>query len=193
MGKELIIEKILGDAREKASEIVAAAEQKAKAIVDNAQKEANNYSAEEIKKAEDLVPEQKRRKLSVADLEVKKIMLKAKQDVLEKVFNGALEDIKALPKAEYLAFIKDMLSFAEDGDTVTVSELDKSIVTAAFIKETATKMGIRLTLSSEYGSFKGGIILSNSGCSKNMTLELELASLKEDKEAKIAKMIFEEK
>ncbi len=89
--------------------------------------------------------------------------------------------------------IEGMLENADDGDTVTISESDKEVITQAFIKKVADKKGIRLALNKEYGDFCGGVILTNKGCSKNMTLELELASVRENREAKIAKMIFEEK
>ncbi len=189
----MIIEKIIGDAHNKASDIIATAQSKAKDLIDNAATEREKYKATEIKKAETLAPEIIRRGLSVAELEVKKIILKAKQDVLERVFETALEEIKSLPKESYLELIEGMLQYAEDNDTVIISESDKGLVTAAFVKKVADKRGISLTLSKEYGDFRGGIILTNKGCSKNMTLELELASLRENKEARIAKMIFEEK
>ncbi|NCA66831.1 MAG: hypothetical protein EOM87_02060 [Clostridia bacterium] len=194
MSKELIIEKILADAEIKAAEIVQGAQKNAGCIIADVTSETQESSAKAIADAEALAPEQMRRKLSVAELEAKKILLKAKQEVLEKVFESAQDDIRALPKEKYLAFIKDMLTAnAEDGDIVIISEIDKALITKAFVAEVAQAMGIKLQLSNECGTFKGGIILSSRCCNKNMTLELELATLREEKEAKIARMIFEEK
>lgn len=193
MSKESIIEKIIGDAHKKASDIIALAEQKAKAVADTANEEAQAYKTAELKKAEDFAILSIQRRISVAELEVKKILLKAKQDVLEKVFEDVFSTIKEMPNEEYLLLIKGMLEYAEDGDEVIISELDKKRITSSFIKKIADERGISLTLSKEYGDFQKGLILSNRQCNKNMSLELELASLRENREAKIAKMIFEEK
>ncbi len=194
MSKELIIEKILSDARSKAAEIIKSAESKADKIVGDANAEVEQGTLRAVTDAEALVPELLRRKLSVAELESKKILLRAKQNVLEEVFKGALEDIRALPREKYLEYIESMLlANAEDGDTVIIAEADKAMVTKAFVEKAAEKKGIKLQLAKEYGNFAGGLILSSRCCSKNMSLELELASLREDKEAKIARMIFEEK
>lgn len=193
MSKELIIEKILSDAQQKASEIIATAEQKAEKLVKDAETEAAQTMQRAVSEAKNLVPELLRRKLSVAELEVKKIRLKAKQDVLENVFEQAMQAIRALPKQEYLAFIENMLIAAsEDGDIVIVAEADKADVTQAFIDKIAAKKGIKLSIGKAYGSFAGGLMLESKSCTKNMTLELELASLREEREAKIARMIFEE-
>lgn len=193
MSKELIIEKILSDAAQKASEITDAAQERAAKLTQDAEREGEQSRLFAVADAKRLVPELLRRKLSVAELEVKKLRLKAKQDVLEQVFAKAVEAIRALPKAQYLSYIESMLlSTAEDGDRVIAAQADKVVVTKAFIAKTAEKKGIRLDLSPDYGSFAGGIMLECRNCTKNMTLELELASLREEREAKIARMIFED-
>lgn len=192
MSKELIIEKILSDAKAKADEIIASAKQKADKILKDAKAGLDNDYEKSVQEAKALVPELLRRKLSVAELESKKILLNSKQKVLEKVFAGAVEDIRALSNEKYLEYIEKMLlANAEDGDEVIVAESDKKIVTRDFIEKVAKQKGIKLKLKSEYGSFIGGLILVSRCCSKNMTLELELALLREEKEAKIARMIFQ--
>ena len=77
-----------------------------------------------------------------------------------------------------------MLESAQDGDVITISEREKGIVTEASIKELATKKKIKLTLNKELGDFDGGIILSNNGIDKNMTLEVEIASIRDEYEAR---------
>ncbi len=49
---------------------------------------------------------------------------------------------------------------------------------------------ISLTLSDKLGDFDGGVILSENGVDKNFTFEIEVALLKEQTEANVAKEIF---
>ena len=86
-----------------------------------------------------------------------------------------------------------MKKFAEDGEVVIISEVDKGRVTQKFIDDTAKKLGIKLTLSKELGSFHGGVILSGKNSDKNLSFDMELMSIKEECETQIADMLFEEK
>ena len=54
----------------------------------------------------------------------------------------------------------------------------------------AKEKGISLTLSDKLGDFDGGVILSENGVDKNFTFEIEVALLKEQTEANVAKEIF---
>ena len=127
---------------------------------------------------------------TVAQLDSRKLVLVAKAKVIDEVFATALEKARNLPKEKYKKLIFGMLESAQDGDVITISEREKGIVTEASIKELATKKKIKLTLNKELGDFDGGIILSNNGIDKNMTLEVEIASIRDEYEAKVAKELF---
>lgn len=83
-----------------------------------------------------------------------------------------------------------MLQNAKDGDVVTISKREKDIVTTELLAQFAKEKGISLTLSDKLGDFDGGVILSENGVDKNFTFEIEVALLKEQTEANVAKEIF---
>lgn len=83
-----------------------------------------------------------------------------------------------------------MLQNAKDGDVVTISQREKDIVTTESLAQFAKDKGISLTLSDKLGDFDGGVILSENGVDKNFTFEIEVALLKEQTEANVAKEIF---
>ena len=83
-----------------------------------------------------------------------------------------------------------MKKYAEDGDTVIISEIDKTRITQKFIDDMAKKLGIKLTLAKEYGTFNGGVILAGKNSDKNFSFDMELMSIKEECETQIADMLF---
>ena len=82
-----------------------------------------------------------------------------------------------------------MLDVAEDGDVITLGKRQRDCLNAYDIAEFSVRKGIRLTLSEIYGDFDG-MILSGHGVDKNLTFEVEIASLREELETQIAKELF---
>lgn len=193
-GKDAIIDKILFDAKAQSENIINEAKDKAKDIISKAKSQVKAYSEEEIKRAESMLDDIEKRKVTVANLEVRKILLSAKQNVINETFNNSLEKIVNLNKSEYLKIIKGMLrAHAQDKDIVVISKNDKETITKTFINDTSKELGIKLTLSNKYGDFKGGIVLSSENYDKNITLDVELNTIRDEVEPKVAKMIFGDK
>lgn len=190
-GKEAIIAKIMADAQRKANSTLEEGSKKALEIISVAHNDAKIYKdkhmAESYVERDEIV----KRKITVANLEVKKSLLKVKKTMIDKAFDEALVEIKK-EKDAYLALIERMLSFAEDGDVVTIAESDKNVVKKTWVTERAKKLGKIITVNKEYGNFAGGIILSGSGSDKNLTLEVELDSVRDIYEPQIAELIFGE-
>ncbi len=191
MSKEALIDKILSDGEKEVQWILDAAKERADNIISEAKECAKKEMLRCEERAHRFLPEQERRICSVAELERKKLLTAAKQEVVDKTFCRAVNAIKSLSDDEYLSIIKGMIvSSAEDGDTVIVSKLDKERVTEAFIGSIAKKLNIRLTLSKEYGDFDGGVLLSSEGYDKNLTLESELALIREREESNLVEILF---
>lgn len=192
-GKEALIDKILLDAKEQTDVILSEAKAKAEEIVAEARSYAEEMKSSEIEKAEASREDIVKRKVTVANLEVRKIILSAKQQVINEAFNEAMKKLGSLKPADYKKLIMGMLKAeAKDGDIVTVSYNDKDIITAAFIADAAKKLNIKLKYSDKLGEFGGGIILSSGIYDKNLTFEVELNMLRDEIEPEIANMIFGE-
>lgn len=187
-GKEAIIDKILSDAR---------------AIVNSTLEEANSFCAQEIaiaqndakiyrekNMAESYAEREEiiRRKITVANLEVKKLILQAKQELISKAFAAAIDAIKS-DIGGYAKTIERMLTLADNGEVVTFSKQDKKLFDEKWLASHTDK---KLVFNKNYGDFCGGIVLSGLGSDKNMTLEVELEALRNNYEPQIAEILFGE-
>ncbi len=190
MSKEAIVEKIISDANLRADSIVGEANAKVDEIISAAAAECKAYLYSFKAETDKLVADVDARSKTVAELDARKLMLAAKTKVLDVVYERTLEDLRNLDKDAYSALIFAMLDNAKDGDVVTISKREKDIVTKKSLDEFAKKKGIKLTLSDKFGDFDGGVVLSENGVDKNFTFEVEVALLKEQTEARVAKEIF---
>lgn len=190
MSKQAIIEKILSDADAQARATIEEAEKKADEIISLAAEQCKSYLARNKSDIDRAVKEVAERAETVAELDARKLLLKAKSEVLDEVYALALKKAHELDKADYKKVVEGMLKFAEDGDKVTVSAREKGIVTKKMVDDAAKAKGAKLTLDSEYGDFDGGVLLTGNGIDKNFTFEVEFALLRDATEAKIAKELF---
>ncbi len=146
-GKESIINSILGDAEQQAAQIIAEAKEKADGIVSLAKTKAEQDKQAVLANAGSQAKDISDRRISVAELEVKKYSLSLKQRLLGECFDEALHKLSKLSDKEYLAIITKLLAYAEDGESVVISKNDKKRITADFIKQAAK--GKKITLSKE--------------------------------------------
>ena len=190
-GKDVIIEKILSDARQEADKIVSDAEAYANATLEKATAQAKEKVSNAEKSAEVAGVEYVGRRVTVAGLDLKKARLNAKIALLDDVYDKAVDAVRNVDDKDYKKLIEGMLdSSAEDGDVVTISKNDAKVLTKAFFDAYAKKRGISLSLSKYFGDFKGGVVLSGGGVDKNLTLEVEIKLLREQTESEIAGLLF---
>lgn len=190
-GTDAIIKKILADAEEKASQIKTQSEIDCDEVIASAESEAKKMMDEVLQNKQSVIDETVKRQKAVAELDAKKIVLKAKKDAIDEAFRLAKEQLNSLSSEKYFEVVSNMIStYAEDGDVVTVSAKDKKLITKAKLDKIATAKKIKLTLNKEYGDFEGGVILSGNGMDKNLTFDVELKTLRDEMETEIADMIF---
>ena len=177
-GKQAIIDKIIGDANAKAEQIAAEAKAKTDEIAKKAEKAAFDTVVANA--------------AVVANLDCKKALLTAKTNLIGGAFDRAAKILRA-DKKKYCDLVGKMIaSSAEDGDKVRVSEADKDVLDKAFVESVAKKRKIKITLDKEYAPIKGGVILVGKNYDKNLSLDLELQTLREECEGEVAKVLFGE-
>ncbi len=184
-----ISEKIIADARVIANSTAEEGNIKAQEIIDGANNDIAIYREKNMRETFALRDEIVARRISVANLEAKKIMLGARRDVLNSAFDGATELILGDDET-YLALIERMLSYADDGDVVCISERDKDRITENFISAIAAKRGIELTLGGDYADIKGGVVLRGKNYDKNLSVDVEMQFLREEIEHVVAEELF---
>lgn len=190
MSREAILEKIISDAQIRADAMVSEAQDKAQTILADTAEQCKSYLAKTKSETDKMTDEIIARGKTVAELDAKKLLLGAKSEILNRVFARALEKLRELDKDAYKNLLLGMLENAQNGDTVILSEREKSILTSEDIAEFAKEKGIKLTLSKQTGNFDGGMILSGGGVDKNFTFEVEIDTLRDSVETDIAKEIF---
>lgn len=188
-GKEGIIAKIQEDAELKVKGIVDNAEKTYKDKLDETHAWVKDYkTAQEAllkKDATDIIT----RKMTLADLDVRKITLFYKQQTIEKVFSTAYDMLLSMRKKEYLNFVQRLLSEnAEEGDEIVLScdgvLCEKDLSSLEIVKSK------NLTVSKKEGDFKGGIYLVGKVCDKDLTFIKVIEQKKEDWSKKLADKLF---
>lgn len=192
--KEALIEKIVTDAKTIGEGLIQEAEAQAQSIQNDYEREFSDYRAYKKDKIDKECKNIIERKITVAELDAKKIELGARREILDDIFDKAEAKILKLDDKSYLKFIEKLLTtYAEDNDEVVISKTDKDKITDKFIESVSKKIKKSLTLSKKPGTFNGGIILSNGGCDKNLTLSTIVRQEREQIEIEVQTLIFEEK
>lgn len=188
-GKEAIIAKILSDAENKAQEIAHAAETYAVSVKEQAEEWAKNYSAEQEKGLKTETAEIIARRKIVAELDAKKVLLKAKQDVIDEIYLKAEKNLCKTDKKTYLAIVLQKIEeFADEGDEVVLSK--DGVLTEKDVSESEVFKSKKLSISKTIGKFIGGVMLVGKVSDKNLTFHEIIFNEKEQNAPIIAKKLF---
>ncbi len=197
-GAEKITQRILDDAHATAESIKAEAAEKTKAVEDEARKRAERKKEEILEQTGKVAEERKRRILGVAQLEARKELLAAKQEMIEEVFQKSLEQLTSKDEKSYLAIIREMLlNLVERGnETVIFSAHDLEKITDGFWKDVNKALADKgregnLKLSRESREIKGGFILQAGGVEMNCSFEALLEEKRDQLETEVANILFE--
>lgn len=196
-GTEKIKAKILEDAEVRANQILEQAQAEAREIKENALKEAEQKRAEILKKGESDGREAYRRMMSEANLEGRKEILKAKQDLVESAFSLAMDKLCKLPDKDYQKLLEDMAVEAaknEDGE-ILLSEQDRNRVDKDFVKNINKRIASvgksgKLALSKDCIKTSGGFVLRYKDMEINNTFEVIFEMLKPKLENDVVKILF---
>ncbi|MGN0838730.1 MAG: V-type ATP synthase subunit E [Pyramidobacter sp.] len=187
-----IRKKIEQDAADEAAKLLDDARKQAEAL----NKDADAQIAQNKKYYDDLfeteAPEVRRRAEIIANLDVKKIKLGAKRELIEQSFRQAFERLCKLSDDKYLAFMEKLLDQAvSSGDEeLLVSGKEKRMNKSWLDKYNAAK-GRKLTLSAEKADIEAGFILRRGRISVNCSLDTLVRWLEDDLESDVVKRLFD--
>lgn len=188
-----IRKKIEQNAADEAAKLLGEAQAQAEAL--NADADAEIAKSKEyydgLYEAE--APEVRRRARIIANLDIKRIALGAKQELIGKVFDAALADLVALPSDKYLAFVGTLLDQAvTTGEEEVILSAKEKCIDQAFIDKYNAEKGKKLTISAEKAAIDGGFILRNGKVSTNCSLKKLIDWLKEELESGVTARLFGE-
>lgn len=190
MALENIINRIIGDAEKKAQSFIDSQQEKADEITIEADKKIEAYRNKGEDKASNTAKSMNDVADVIVELEISKIELHKKRELIDKIFELALEKILKLPKAEYKKIILKNLDDLRDGDMIILSEKEKGILLKKDIDEIAKKKGIKVSLSSECNSNIAGIIIDRKSTVLDFNIKTELENLKKEMESEILKGLY---
>ena len=191
-----ITSKIIKDAEEKRDEILNAAQVESDSIIAKETKKAKNLEVELIEKAKIEAKARENRVISNARLKVRNNELKAKQDMISKVFEKAVERLNSLSTLEYKEYILRALDSLdlEGTEILIINKKDEDVINNKFLLDLNNKL-ISLGKKGKIsiltnGNFDRGFILDRHGIQINNTFESLVKSLRSELELEVTKVLF---
>ena len=178
------IDRILGDARAEADD-----------ITDRYQAQANNEAAELAAKNQKAAAEREERLVSTAQMEARKVGLAAKQEMVEKAYDLALEKLCSMPDEKYVQTVADLLVQAAPNGrgAVIFAPAERERIGEAAVRAANEKLhGGKLTLAEETRPLKGGFILSDGKVEVNCSFDTLVRLQKAETAGAAAKKLFPE-
>ena len=178
------IDRVLEDARKKAGEIAAKYQIQADS-------ERNELAARNEKNA----VEREERLVSVAQMESRKVILAAKQEMVEKAYQRAEEKLRNLSDRDYVEVLTQLLVHASSTkkEEVVFSSKDAGKVGVKAVQKAneLLKDGA-LTVSRENRDISGGFILKNGKIEVNCTFDTLVRLQKAETAGAVVNKLFPE-
>lgn len=182
---EAEIASIQAEARRQADEITARYEAQAK-------REAEEIAARGRRSAE----ERQARLASVAQLDARKLELAAKQEMLAKAYDRAMERLTSLPDGEYVGLLAGLAGLAAEASStgreeVILSQKDRARYGKQVVTQANERLGDgHLTLSVQTRPIRGGLILSDGDVEVNCTFETLVRLLRGEMDRTVVEVLF---
>ncbi|MDR1692615.1 MAG: V-type ATP synthase subunit E [Oscillospiraceae bacterium] len=198
-GIEKIIGRIEADAQLEKERILAEARAKADGIAEVYQKKADALAAELTRKGEEESEARRKRAVGVAELEARKDLLAAKQELIDAVFSAAAEKLRALPDVVPVLAKLAANASRTGGEALTLTAADrksvgKDVTDAANALLADAGKPANLTLSEDTlpDTAVGGVKLTGDNIEVNGTFAALLANLRDEMAPEIAEILFKD-
>lgn len=190
-GKEAIISNILQNAQAQASAILKRANDEKAEQMQTTRVYCEKIRNDSIEKADrDSLLLIDRRK-SASCLEKGKSILFAKQQVLDNIYKEAIQKILNMTDNIYRDFIGALIKkYAENQDVVMICERDSKRLHSQWLEKISEEIKMVLTLSSDFHSHRGGVILASQRYDKNLTLDVLINEMRAEYDLKLVKTLF---
>lgn len=185
-----IRKKIEGEAAAKAESILAEAQRQADELSRQAEEEIAAVAARYDKSLADETPEIKRRATIVANLDVARLMLGAKRELMDRALDGSL-DVLASIDEKHGSFMEKLLDKAAvTGEEELLVGPEEKVLNAAWLDKYNAARGKKITMSSEHPAIRGGFILRRGKISENCSFETPVRWLRDDLESDLTARLF---
>lgn len=178
------IDRILAEAQDEAERI--SADYKSRAAAEAAEMETKNRKA---------AAEREERLVSSAQMEARKTALAAKQEMLEKAYELALEKLCTMPDDKYVETVAELLQQASPngrGSVIFAPAQREKIGAAAVALANKKLQNGSFVLAEETRPIKGGFILSDGKVEINCAFDTLVRLQKTETAAMVVKQLFPE-
>ncbi len=191
-GTEKIIAHIEADAQAQADAVLGEARQRCEAIKARFDEKAARLYSDRIREGVKACQDQEDSALRISRMEARKSVLSVKQEMVEKSFDLAVQQIVALPDEKYTAFLANLVKKAGPAgdEDIILNAADRARVGEALIKAVNAD-GAKMKLSDETRDIKGGLILRRGSIETNCSVELLVELCRGELSAKLADVLFD--
>ena len=191
-GTEKIIAHIEADAQAQADAVLGEARQRCEAIKARFDEKAARLYSDRIREGVKACQDQEDSALRISRMEARKSVLSVKQEMVEKSFDLAVQQIVALPDEKYTAFLANLVKKAGPAgdEEIILNAADRARVGEALLKAVNAD-GAKMKLSDETRDIKGGLILRQGSIETNCSVELLVELCRGELSAKLADVLFD--
>lgn len=197
MSLEAIVDRILSDARQRASQIEEKSRVEIRSIRSQCKETLRALREASRKKAEKLAEDQRERMVSMAQLDIRKEVLALKQDMIQMAFEKTISQLLEGDEERYSNLLKMLILNADpEGDEeVILNQKDRQRMDNGFIRvlnQALVKAGKKgeLKLSPESRPITGGVILRRGRKEFNCSVESIIYAKRDELEGTVARILF---
>lgn len=194
-GIEKITARIQQDSQREIDELLSQARAQAADVTARYEAQAKAEAADIVARGEKAAAERESRLASVDQLECRKAVLAARQEVIELAFQRAKEKLLALPQEDYVALLASLAAKASSTgkEKLIFSQADRARVGKAVVVAANAKIGpaAALTLAEETRPMDGGFILSGGAMEVNCTFDTLIRLQRGALAGQVAKVLFD--
>lgn len=192
-GIEKITGRINADAQAEIDAVLAEAQSRADEIKAKYDAQAQQEYDTLTRRGESAAREREKNLHSSAQMEARKMVLAAKQEMLDKAFQRAQRRLCTLDDEAMTALLAKLAQRASvtGREEVILNGGVKKRLGAAVVKKANTDGGLHLTLSEADGSFEGGVVLKNGAVEINGTFDTLVRLVRGEIAGEVAKVLFD--
>ncbi len=198
-GADKLKEKILAEAQSYADGVLGEAGQRAAQAVAKGEQETAARKKALLEQFSRQAEERRRRAVTIAELDARKAILSAKEEMIEDTFTQALGRLQNLDDSSYREIVSPMLlAAAQSGrEEIIVSAHDRARYTPDFIAEVNKALAQqgkegKLTLSDKTREMQAGFVLRAGDIEINASFGSILRMQRDQLEPEVAAVLFPE-
>ncbi len=190
-GLERITSRIEAEAQSEIAGILDAGKAETKRIVDSWRERIDAETLALAEKNEKAAAEREERLKSAAEMDARKTVLAAKQEMVDEAYALALDKLCSLPEDKKTDLLAELLARASStgAEEALFAENDRTLGAKAVEKANAAS-GKHIVLSSESAPIRGGFLLRDKNVEVNCAFETLVRLQKAETAGAVAKVLF---